>query len=182
MIDPKLAIAHDCVWGDGPLPAKLMIIGECCGKEELLLGRPFVGRCGQLLDKMLKEAKIDRSAAYVTNTVKFACRVGNKNRPPKTSEIKECLPFLHEEIIKCQPKIILMVGNIPSKHLTKFKDFKMSEYIGQTFIGPTGEEIMIPIFHPSYLLQYGAKYNKQAQEVLNQIPDMLKLRLLKRIV
>lgn len=137
------------VIGEGDPNAPIMFVGEGPGANEDLQGRPFVGRAGNLLDKLLKEvAKVDRDKFYITNVVK--CRPP-KNRVPTTEEMEKCSHFLIAQIEIIKPKIIVALGStalnyflkqvVPiTKHRGKFK-----EWYGGIYIFPT--------FHPSYLLR-----------------------------
>src|SRR5438270_3087441 len=99
--------ATQTVFGEGPLDAAIMFVGEQPGDQEDLAGRPFVGPAGQLLDKALAEAGIDRGRVYVTNVVKhFKWKARGKRRiheKPSALEIRACQPWLEAEIDLVQP-------------------------------------------------------------------------------
>lgn len=97
-----------CLWGKGPTPCDLMIVGEAPGYNEDIKGQPFVGRAGQLLDSLLKETGLHRDQIYITNSVK--CRPPS-NRTPTRKQVKICSVHLQEEIKQVQPKAILCLGN-----------------------------------------------------------------------
>ena len=110
------------VHGEGSIGARVMLIGEAPGEQETLLRRPFVGKAGKNLDEFLELAGLDRSALYVSNTVKFrptkvsaAGRI--VNRPPTKEEIALFLPWLKQEIALVQPQVIVTLGNVPLKAL-----------------------------------------------------------------
>ena len=110
------------VHGEGSIGARVMLIGEAPGQQETLLRRPFVGKAGKNLDEFLELAGLDRSALYVSNTVKFrptkvsaAGRI--VNRPPTKEEIALFLPWLKQEIALVQPQVIVTLGNVPLKAL-----------------------------------------------------------------
>jgi uracil-DNA glycosylase len=95
--------------GEGPCPAKIMLIGEAPGRDEDLTGRPFVGRAGKLLDNALAEAGLQRSEVFITSIIK--CRPP-ENRKPKPGEIKACLPYMRAQIEILLPEIICLMGNV----------------------------------------------------------------------
>lgn len=100
------------VFGFGPASARIMIIGERPGAEEIKLGRPFVGRSGQFLTKELEKIGIKRDEVYITNVVKTYAEA---NKPPTKQEIKKFLPILQKEIREVRPKIIILLGNTATK-------------------------------------------------------------------
>jgi uracil-DNA glycosylase len=105
-----LAQERTCaVPGEGPTPARIMLIGEAPGREEDLTGRPFVGRAGRLLDQALAQAGVERSEVFITSIIK--CRPP-KNRKPKAGEIKVCLPYLMAQIEILKPDIVCLMGNV----------------------------------------------------------------------
>ena len=149
------------VFGNGPVPCDLMLIGEAPGADEDLQGLPFIGRAGQLLTKILEAVNIKRpDDIYIANTVK--CRPPN-NRAPLESEQAACRPYLEAQIKFIKPKIILLAGAPAVKAILK-SDEPMSKIRGQWFklaalpAGRQGTEISImPIFHPAYLLRNPSK-------------------------
>jgi uracil-DNA glycosylase len=138
--------------GEGSINPLVMVIGEGPGADEDAAGRPFVGRAGQLLDKMLGSIGLVRGKnCYIANMVK--CRPpGNRN--PEAGEISACYPFLQRQIILLKPVIILCAGNVATQNLLKtnrgittmrgqFLDFK----IGELTIP------VLPTYHPSAILR-----------------------------
>ena len=105
---------HHVVFGTGNLRAKLMLIGEAPGEEEDRQGIPFVGRAGQLLDKILEAIDFTREEIYIANILK--CRPPH-NRDPNPDEIEQCLPYLQQQIQCIQPKLILILGRIAAHSL-----------------------------------------------------------------
>lgn len=133
----------------------VMIVGEAPGINECLIEKPFQGMAGKLLDKMLNSAKVNRDNLYITNLTK--CRptvkeLGKKNRPPTKTEISICSVWLEKEIIVVNPKIIFSLGSLPSQFLLKDKNIKITEIVGKEHC--IDNRIIIPMLHPSYLLQY----------------------------
>jgi uracil-DNA glycosylase len=101
--------AHNAVPGEGPLNAKVMLIGQNPGAEEDKTGRPFMGRAGKYLDKVLTKTGFCRNNLFVTNVVKH---ISPKNRKPFPDEIAACMPYLLEQIQKIKPKIIVLMGTV----------------------------------------------------------------------
>lgn len=110
--------AENPVPGEGPKNAKLFFIGVAPGKQEDLTGKPFVGRAGKFLDKLLKQNKIERKKIFITSVVKH---FPPENRAPKSNEIKACLPYLQRQIKIINPKLIILLGNIATKSILNKK-------------------------------------------------------------
>jgi len=137
------------VIGEGSLDAKIMFVGEGPGRDENRVGRPFVGRAGQLLDKILNSVDISREDIYITNVVK--CWPPN-NRNPRQDEIKACFPYLTSQISLINPKIIVTLGNFATKLLLNEQNKGITALRGKVFDWVGGIKI-VPMFHPSYLLR-----------------------------
>ncbi|HKL13027.1 MAG TPA: uracil-DNA glycosylase [Halanaerobiales bacterium] len=135
------------VMGEGSLNNKIMFIGEGPGGTEDKKGRPFVGRAGRLLDKILKSVNIKRKNIYITNIVK--CRPP-ENRNPTENEMEACSPILKTEIKYIKPKVIVPLGSVALKYLVG-PDKKITEDRGNWF--NKGELYFLPTFHPAYLLR-----------------------------
>jgi DNA polymerase len=146
---------RNSVYGEGDPCAKLMVVGEGPGETEDKLGRPFVGRAGELLDKMLLAIGLPRGEVYICNTVK--CRptidVGHRlaNRAPTPDEMRNCRPYLEEQIAIVRPRIILALGAPASKSFMGER-FSITKQRGQWFEGPNGTPV-IATFHPAYILR-----------------------------
>ncbi len=128
---------------------KIVLIGEAPGYNEDQTGEPFVGRAGQLLDKILESVGFSRKEnIYICNTIK--CRPPD-NRDPLPEEKNACRSYLDRQLEILKPKIILLCGKVA---LTSFMDTKegITKLRGRWFDGPNGTKMM-PIFHPSYLLR-----------------------------
>ncbi len=135
--------------GEGKAKLKVMLIGEAPGEEEDLKGRPFVGKAGQLLTKILQSVDIKREEVFITNMVK--CRPpGNRN--PSKSEIETCFPYLETQIAIINPKIIVTLGNVPTQYLLDITTEGITKLRGRWFDWLGGIKIF-PMFHPSYLLR-----------------------------
>lgn len=135
------------VLGEGSLDALLMFVGEGPGADEDAQGKPFVGKAGQLLDKILKAAEIPREDVYITNVVK--CRPPG-NRVPAIEEIVVCQKFLEAQIAIINPSIIVCLGNTPAKWILGTTE-GITKLRGRWFSW-RGIDVM-PMFHPSYLLR-----------------------------
>ena len=147
--------ATQTVFGEGDPQARAMFVGEQPGDEEDKQGRPFVGPAGRLLDRMMKDAGIDRSAVYVTNAVKhFKWEPRGKRRMHKTpaqQEIAACYQWLEGEIAALQPSLVVCLGSTAAKALLG-PAFKITQGRGK-FYRIEGFPEIFPTFHPSYLLR-----------------------------
>lgn len=145
------------VYGEGDPCARLMLIGEGPGETEDLLGRPFVGRAGELLDKMLAAIDLPREDVYICNTVKCRPTVqeGGKlrNRAPMPIEMTNCRPYLDEQIEIIAPQVILALGAPAAKSFLG-ATFSITRSRGLWFEGPNGIPLMAT-FHPAYVLRQG---------------------------
>lgn len=135
------------VFGEGPDDADLMIVGEAPGEDEDRSGRPFVGRAGQLLDRILASVDLDRGDVYITNLVK---RRPPGNRNPRPDEIEASAPILLEQIRLIRPRVIATLGNVPTQWLLDSKD-GITRLHG-SWHAWNGIRVM-PLFHPAYLLR-----------------------------
>ena len=133
--------------GEGPLDAKFVVVGEGPGATEDELGRPFVGRAGELLDSILGGIDIPRSSAYILNIVK--CRPPS-NRTPLPDEAAACLPYLHRQLAILRPKVILAAGSTAIAHLLQTKQ-ALGKLRGQVhrYAGIP----VIATYHPAALLR-----------------------------
>lgn len=142
------------VFGSGPVPCDLMLIGEGPGADEDEQGLPFIGRAGQLLTKIFESVGINRQTeVYIANTVK--CRPP-ENRTPKDEETKACFPYLEAQIRLVNPKIILLAG-APACKVILGNEEPMSKIRGKWFTYKDTDISIMPIFHPSYLLRSPSK-------------------------
>jgi len=101
--------AKNAVPGEGPLDAKVMLVGQNPGAEEDKTGRPFVGRAGKFLNKVLAKNGFNREDLFVTNIVKHT---SPKNRKPLPDEIAACAPYLEEQIKTIKPKVVVLMGTV----------------------------------------------------------------------
>lgn len=133
--------------------AKLMIIGEAPGPQEDKVGKPFVGRSGKLLDQILEAADFDpEQDVFISNSVfRMPPGEGGKNfRKPTSAEIEAYKPYLLEIIRLADPKIILLTGNVPTQSMLGQTGITKLRGQWQAWNG----RLVMPIFHPSYLLRY----------------------------
>lgn len=106
---PLWKAANNAVPGEGPIYSKIMFIGEAPGRQEDLTGRPFIGRAGGLLDRLLKIAQIKRENVFITSVIKHR---PPKNRQPKKPEIKACRIWWQKQIEILKPKLIILLGRV----------------------------------------------------------------------
>lgn len=159
------------VVGSGPIPCKIIFIGEAPGSQEDLQGIPFVGRAGILFDILLAKINLNRNDVYVANILK--CRPP-KNRNPKTSEIQQCSKYLEQQLQIINPEIIAPMGNFATKYCcNKFNLLfqNISSIHGQSFsiIFESKSRLLIPVYHPA-----AAVYNPNLKETL--INDITKIK------
>ena len=147
--------ATQTVFGEGARHARVMLVGEQPGDKEDLLGKPFVGPAGKLLDKCLEAAGIERSQVYVTNAVKhFKWEPRGKRRihkKPNTLEIAACRPWLDAEIAAVQPQAIVCLGATAAQALLG-SQFKVSKQRGSLLSSPLAPLVMATL-HPSSMLR-----------------------------
>jgi len=147
---------NNTVFGDGYVDADLMLIGESPGEREDAIGKPFVGRSGKLLEKILEYIKLDRSKVYIANIIK--CRPPD-NRNPKDEEVQCCIPYLEKQIDIIKPKIIVTLGSVATQRLLGIKE-NISKLKG-TWQEYKGIKVL-PTFHPSYLLRQYTEENRES--------------------
>jgi uracil-DNA glycosylase family 4 len=133
--------------GEGNWAAELMFIGEGPGRDEDTQGRPFVGRAGQLLRKIIAAMKFEEQEVYITNVVK--CRPP-ENRVPHREEVETCWPYLERQIELIAPRVIVTLGKTPTEYFVPGRA-GMGELRGK-FGDYKGIPVM-PTFHPSYLIR-----------------------------
>lgn len=143
--------AKSLVFADGNPEARLMFVGEAPGREEDEAGVPFVGRSGQLLDRMLAAIGLDRSAAYIANVVPWR-PPGNRTPTPQETEI--CKPFIERQIALASPDILVLLGAAPAAALLGTSDgiLKMrGRWFDYQAAGKTIK--VLATLHPAYLLR-----------------------------
>ena len=156
------------VFGTGNQKADLMFVGEAPGAEEDRTGKPFVGRAGQLLTKIIQSTGLTRDDVYIANVLK--CRPpGNRN--PKSNEIERCEPYLLRQIDLIEPKVICALGTFAAQILLR-TDERISKLRGN-FYNYHGTKVM-PTYHPAYLLR-NPENKRQVWEDIQKV--MAELRL-----
>jgi len=168
-------LSDNLVFGEGDPDANLVFIGEAPGEEEDLTGRPFVGRAGQLLDKILASVGLRRDLVYITNIVKFR---PPDNRNPKPEELAASEPILLAQLRLIKPQIIATLGNVPTQHF-------LASTLGITRTHGTWHDWhgirVIPLYHPAYLLRNASREQgapkwqmwqdmKELKRVLDELP------------
>ena len=143
--------ARSLVFADGNAEARVMYIGEAPGAEEDRKGLPFVGRSGQLLDKMLAAIGLSRESAYITNILPWR---PSGNRNPTLNEIELLRPFVERHVELVQPELLVLVGGVSAKSLlhTATGIMRLRGSWKQCQIG-TQTFPALPTFHPAYLLR-----------------------------
>ena len=154
------------VFGEGNEKATLMLIGEGPGYDEDVQGRPFVGKAGQLLTKILQSINLPREEVYIANIIK--CRP-SQNRNPEPDEIQSCHPFLMKQIRVIQPKIICALGTFSAQTLLK-TETKITALRGKLF-DLEGIKV-IPTYHPAFLLRNPDK-KREVWEDMKKIVELL---------
>jgi DNA polymerase len=150
------------VFGEGNEKAKLMFIGEGPGYDEDVQGRPFVGKAGQLLTKIIQSIHLQREEVYITNIIK--CRPP-QNRNPEPDEIQSCHPFLQKQIQSIQPKMICALGTFAAQTLLS-TGAKITSLRGRVF-ELSGIKVL-PTYHPAFLLR-NPERKREVWEDMKQI-------------
>lgn len=153
------------VVGEGDPAAGLLVVGEAPGAEEDRTGRPFVGRSGQLLDRLLAEVVgVDRTGCFITNVVK--CRPP-ENRNPTADEVASCRPWLHQQVDLAAPSVVLTLGNFASRLLLGTRE-GVTRLRGRSYEVDLGARsvTVVPTLHPAAVLRGGAVPMAQVREDL----------------
>lgn len=139
------------VFADGNPQARLMLVGEAPGRDEDIEGKPFVGRSGKLLDRMLSAIGIDRTSAYIANVVPWR---PPGNRTPTPQETSICLPFIRRQIELANPDVLVCLGGPSAQTLLGIKD-GITKARGRWMDYDTGTRVIpaLATFHPAYLLR-----------------------------
>lgn len=162
---PLHATRTHAVPGEGSPHAEIVIIGEAPGKQEDLAGRPFVGRSGTLLEKLLAEAGLQRTDVWIGNVVK--CRPPD-NRDPKPAERQACAAFLERQIALIDPAIIITLGRFSMKRY--FPKARISQIHGQ--MQAVNGRFVIPMFHPAAAL-HNPRLRPVLQADFSRLPALL---------
>jgi len=149
------ATATQLVFSDGAPDARVMLVGEAPGADEDRIGRPFVGRAGQLLDRMLASIDLDRSKVYIANVVPWR---PPGNRTPTPQETSICLPFVRRQIALAGPRVLVCLGGSATQTLIGAKEgITRTRGAWRDYANEDGRAIpALPMFHPAYLLRQPA--------------------------
>jgi DNA polymerase len=164
--------ATNTVFADGVAAGRVMLIGEAPGRDEDRIGKPFVGRAGQLLDKMLASIGLDRKTnAYITNVINWR---PPDNRDPTPEEAASCLPFLRRHIELANPAVIILLGAVAARHVVGVTDGIM-KLRGRWMEYRVGDHMvpLMPTLHPAYLLRQPA-HKKLAWRDLQAVRDKIR--------
>jgi uracil-DNA glycosylase len=157
---------RNLVFGEGNSNASLMFVGEGPGADEDAQGRPFVGRAGQLLTRIIEAIDMKREDVYIANIVKS--RPPN-NRVPEPDEVVACLPFLRKQIAAIAPLIIVTLGSVATNNLLS-ASLSITKVRGE--FRQMGGILVMPTFHPSYLLRNPAA-KREVWEDMKKVRDRL---------
>jgi uracil-DNA glycosylase len=165
--------ATQTVFGEGLEHAKLMLVGEQPGDKEDLAGRPFVGPAGQMLDRALKEAGIDRKKTYVTNAVKHFKYVPRgkirMHQKPNTLEIRTCRQWYERELAAIRPELVVAMGATAAQSVFG-KITAINKNRGRLIELGQGFKVLVTV-HPSYLLRLPDEQDK-AREYARFVDDL----------
>lgn len=157
--------ATQLCFADGNPEAEIMLVGEGPGEQEDIQGKPFVGRAGQLLDRMLAAIGLDRTKVYIANMVPWR-PPGNRNPTPE--ELALCAPFLHRQVELVAPKLLVTLGNVPTQSLFE-TSLGITRMRGQwkTLSINAHTVPALPTLHPAYLLRTPASKAMAWQDMLS---------------
>ncbi|OGZ17367.1 MAG: uracil-DNA glycosylase [Candidatus Nealsonbacteria bacterium RBG_13_36_15] len=158
---------ENTVPGEGPINAKIIIIGQAPGAEEDKTGRPFIGRAGKLLDKLLKIANLKREKVFITSPIKC---FPPKNRKPTKREIQICLPYLKEQIRVINPQKFILLGEIAFSIF--FKNKKLKDYRGK-WVEKDNKKYFIT-YHPAAGIRF-VKFKKILEREFRKIKKIIDL-------
>ena len=161
---------RNAVPGEGNYKARMMLVGEAPGKKEDEMGKPFVGKAGQLLTETMEKVGIERSEVYITNVIK--CRPPN-NRNPTRGEIERCLPYLRRQIDVIKPEIIVTLGNFATTEILKMYGFvphSITRARGRIYRSALHNVAIIPTFHPAACI-YNPAFIEKFEEDFRKIAE-----------
>jgi len=167
--------ARNLVFSDGIAGARVMIVGEAPGRDEDRIGKPFVGRAGQLLDRMLSAIDMGRDregtqAVYITNVLPFR---PPQNRDPKPDEMAMMLPFLKRHIALAAPDVLVVMGNISCQAILGKRGITRLRGHWTEAVGLP----VLPMFHPAYLLRNPAAKREAWADLLELKARMTQLKV-----
>ncbi len=156
---------NQTVFGEGNVTPRIVFFGEGPGRDEDLSGRPFVGKAGQLLTKMIQACKLDRQDVYIMNTVK--CRPPN-NRNPEPSEVENCREYFETQLNLLRPEYIVCLGAVSAQALLRTK-LSVGRMRGK--LHRYRESKVLVTYHPSYLLRTPAAKKAAWQDLQLMLRD-----------
>lgn len=157
---------RNIVFGVGNPSADLMFVGEGPGYDEDVQGEPFVGKAGQLLNKIIQAIDMTRDEVYIANVVK--CRPPG-NRDPEPDEVASCRPFLERQIRSIRPVVICTLGRVAAQAV--LSTGKPLRQLRGTVI-EFGDAVLVPTYHPAYLLRY-PEYKRDCWEDMKLVLRLL---------
>ena len=157
---------NNTVPGAGPDDAEIAFVGEAPGFNEDRQGKPFVGKAGRLLDKLLASIRVRREDVWIGNVIK--CRPP-KNRDPHVDELRACVPYLDLQLKELNPKLVCTLGRFATKHF--LGDIAISEVHGKPM--RTNGYVILPLFHPAAALR-SKGVEKELRKDFKKIPGILK--------
>jgi uracil-DNA glycosylase family 4 len=173
----KVCVSHvfpgkKVVFGVGNLDASVMFVGEAPGGDEEIQGEPFVGRAGQLLNRMIKAMGLERGQVYIGNILNWRPEMGARNadgsqtgnRPPTTEEMAYCLPYIRAQIAIIQPKVLVALGKTAVDGLLGADRFKSMGAARGTWHEYAGTPLRAT-YHPSYLLRQEGLTTASAKKI-----------------
>lgn len=169
--------ATQTVFGEGPAHARVLFVGEQPGDQEDVIGRPFVGPAGQIMDRALEEAGIDRRTIYITNVVKhFKFEPRGKRRihkTPESPEIQACRFWLDVELVRLRPKLVVAMGGTAARALLG-RPVTITRERGRPIELPDGQAAFVTV-HPSFLLRVPEE-DAKAREYRAFVADLQRVR------
>ena len=169
-------LATQTVFGEGPAHAKVLFVGEQPGDQEDVIGRPFVGPAGQIMDRAMEEAGIDRRTVYITNAVKhFKFEPRGKRRihkTPEAPEIQACRFWLDVELVRLRPKLVVAMGGTAARALLG-RAVTITRERGRPIEMPDGQAAFVTV-HPSFLLRVPDE-DAKAREYCAFVDDLRKV-------
>ena len=168
--------ATQTVFGEGPAHAKAIFVGEQPGDQEDVIGRPFVGPAGQIMDRAMEEAGLDRRTVYITNAVKhFKFEPRGKRRihkTPEAPEIRACRFWLDVELVRLQPKLVVAMGGTAARAVLG-RAVTITRERGRPIELADGQSAFVTV-HPSFLLRLPDEEAK-AREYRAFVADLRKI-------
>lgn len=154
---------YEIVFGVGDIDSDIFFCGEAPGADEEEQGEPFVGKAGQLLNKMIQAMGLSREKVYIGNIMNWRPRLPTRvgNRAPTAEELAFCLPYLKAQVAVVQPKLIVALGATASKGLLGNDSFRSLREVKGRWANFGGTPVL-PTYHPSYLLRNDSKRDKRS--------------------